>query len=325
MNLLVSIAFAVGSAQMPGNAVTELVVPVDGAQLAVSLTLPALRANQKAPAVLILPGSGPSTRHESRYFAEAFARAGFIALTFDKRGCGASTGSWLKASLDDMARDGASLLDWLRTRPEADATRTGVVGVSQGGWVAPLVASQRSDLSFLIALTGSGISPRATETFDYERRLRQLNVQGDHLNAARKTIEAYFSYLDGKTPLATVEALLKSGGSSGWSAALGIGRVLPDERLRPFWSWVATFDPLPSIQKLRIPVLVLIGGQDRDPATEVSVWQQGLSTNENAVTEIRVVPDAGHVLSKGSSHMLGNFNEAALDAMAAWASHVVKR
>jgi len=325
-----SILLALSLGPLPPGAAAEPPRPVEArvavrdAELAVTLSLPDRATDARVPAVLILPGSGPSTRSQSQSFADAFLRAGFAVLTFDKRGCGESTGSWLTSSLEDMARDGQVLLDWLKARPEIDGAGVGLVGVSQGGWVAPLVASGRTDVAFVIGLTGGGVSPRVIERFDYEKRLELASVKGADLEAARKAIDAYFAYLSGTVPQTAVTSLLESGKERSWPGDLGIERVLPSEAQRPFWSWVATFDPGPSLQALRVPVLVVIGGRDRDPALEIAAWQAALAANPDPRTEIRVVPGAGHVLTVGGTHMQGIFNTQALDAMAAWAASVAR-
>jgi pimeloyl-ACP methyl ester carboxylesterase len=133
-------------------------------------------------------------------------------------------------------------------------------------------------------------------------------------------MDAYFEYLSGNAPQAVVTSLLESGKDRSWPSDLGLGRVLPSESQRPAWSWVATFDPGPSIRSLRVPVLAVIGGRDRDPSMEVRTWQDSLSGNPDPRTEIRVVPNAGHVLTVGGTHLQGIFNTQALDAMAAWAA-----
>lgn len=322
--LVLTVASLASSAAAVDSRSVEARVAVSGAELAVTLSLPDVSSGRRVPAVVLLPGSGPSTRAESAPLARPFLRAGLAVLTFDKRGCGASTGSWLTASLDDMAADGRSLLDWMRTRGEVDGGRIGLMGVSQGGWVAPLVASGRSDVAFLIALTGGGVSPRVIERFDYERRLHAAGVTGADLLAARAAIDAYFAFLAGEVPQAAVTRLLESGKDRSWPADLGMARVLPSDAQRPAWSWVATFDPRPSLSSLRLPVLAMIGGRDRDPAMEVQAWQAALAPNGDPRTEIRVEPDAGHVLTVGGTHMRGIFNEAALDAMAGWAMGVVR-
>lgn len=321
-----SLATALASAPSTGPLATSIDarIAARGAELAATLAIPGAPATGPFPAVVILPGSGPSTRPQSASFAEPLIRAGIAVLTFDKRGCGESTGSWLTSSLDDMAEDGRVLLDWLKARPEIDGARLGLLGVSQGGWVAPLVASSRKDVAFLIDLTGGGLAPRVIERFDYERRLERAGVEGGDLAMARRTIDVYFSYLSGEAPQAAVTALLESGRDQGWPSDLGIGRVLPSDPQRPAWSWVATFDPGPTLQSLRLPVLALIGGKDRDPALEVKAWQANLSANADPRTEIRVIPGAGHVLTVGGSHLQGIFNTRALEAMAAWAANVVR-
>src|SRR5689334_11952353 len=183
-------------------------VAVRGAELAVTLSVPAAEAGARVPAVILLPGSGPSTRSEVAPLAGPFLRAGIAVLTFDKRGCGASSGSWLTSSLDDMAADGRALLDWLKGRAEIEAARIGLLGVSQGGWVGPLVASGRNDVAFLVGLTGGGLSPRVVERFDYENRLERAGVKGADLDVARKTIDAYFAFLSGEAPQSAVTGLL---------------------------------------------------------------------------------------------------------------------
>ncbi len=326
----VTVPLALGIALMsvpaPARAAAsvEARVAVQGAELAVTLALPPGAPGVRFPALLLLPGSGPSTRSDSEAFAQPFLRAGFAVLAFDKRGCGDSTGSWLTSSLDDLAADGRALFDWVAARAEVEAGRVGLVGISQGGWVAPLVASGRAEVAFIIALTGGGVSPRVIERFDYERRLERAGVVGDDLASARRTIDAYFAYLSGGAPRSAVTSQLESGKERSWPGDLGIGRVLPSEAQRPAWAWVATFDPEPSLRSLRSPVLAMIGGRDRDPSMEVKAWQAALAENPDPRTEIRVTPGAGHVLTVGGTHMRGIFNDRALDNMAAWAAGVVR-
>jgi pimeloyl-ACP methyl ester carboxylesterase len=187
------------------------------------------------------------------------------------------------------------------------------------------VAAGRTDVAFVIAITGGGVSPKMIEMFDYERRLLHNGISGPDLDAARKTLLAYFGYLAGTVPRSEVTNLLETGKGKPWPAALGMSRVLPDESTREAWAWVATFDPKPSLAALRGPVLALIGGRDRDPAVEVTTWQEALRENPSPRTEIRVVPGAGHELTLGDSHAARIFNREALDGMAAWAASIPAR
>lgn len=206
----------------------------------------------------------------------------------------------LRASLDDMDDDGRTLFDWLKVRDEVDPRRVGIVGVSQGGWVGPLVAASRPEAAFLIGLTGGGMSPRAIEEFDYERKLSHGGVVGTELANALKAVATYLAYLAGDVPRAEIMGLLEAGKVQSWYAVLGLHRVLPDESFRAAWAWVPRMDPLPSIRSLRLPVLAIIGGLDREPAVEVNAWQAGLAKNasprrENPRVRAMFSPRATHV------------------------------
>lgn len=306
----------------PAPARIDARVAVSGAGLALTLALPPRSPGQRVAAVVLLPGSGCLVRGQSQAFADAFLRAGFAVVSFDKRGCGASTGSWLRASLDDMAADGRAIFDWLKDREEIDPKRAGIVGVSQGGWVGPLVVSARPEAAFFIGLTGGGVSPRAIEEFDYDRKLQHAGVVGADLAEARKAVATYLAYLAGDVPRAEIAGLLEAGKTRPWYKVLGLHRVMPDESFREAWAWVPRMDPIPALQAMKLPVLALIGGLDRDPAAEVKAWQAGLARNASPRTEIRVFPGSGHVLTVGDQHKEGAFNVEALDAMAAWAATV---
>jgi len=84
-------------------------------------------------AVVFLHGSGISTRGWEIYYAEHFSRLGIASLIFDKRGSGASGGSLTTSSLDDLATDAVSAINYLKSTKQIDAKRIGVWGISQGG------------------------------------------------------------------------------------------------------------------------------------------------------------------------------------------------
>ena len=72
-----------------------------------------------------------------------FASRGLAVLTYDKRGCGGSGGDWKTVDLDVLAQDALAGVRWLKAQPGVDASRVGVWGISQGGWIGPLAASRR--------------------------------------------------------------------------------------------------------------------------------------------------------------------------------------
>ena len=115
--------------------------------LAGSLYLPA--RGGRHPAVILVHGSGPQTRDSYAPFAKVFAKHGIATLIYDKRGTGALTGNWQRAPFSALADDAAAGLEFLRRRVEIDSTRVGIWGGSEGGWIAPWVASINPNVAFV--------------------------------------------------------------------------------------------------------------------------------------------------------------------------------
>jgi pimeloyl-ACP methyl ester carboxylesterase len=131
-------------------------------RLSYRLDLPARSA--PVGAVVFGHGSGQQTKSSCRFLADGFLSRGFATLCFDKRGVGASTGTFVfvgaKDSIpvfDDLASDMAAGVAFLRSRPEIDPNRIGLAGVSQAGWIIPLAAA-RAKPAFMILLVGPTVS-----------------------------------------------------------------------------------------------------------------------------------------------------------------------
>jgi len=115
-------------------------------------------------AVVFGHGSGQQTKNSCRFLADRFLARGMATLCFDKRGVGQSTGTFVfvgaKDSIpvfDDLASDMAAGVAFLRTRPEIDAKRIGLAGVSQAGWIIP-IAAQKARPAFMVLLVGPTVS-----------------------------------------------------------------------------------------------------------------------------------------------------------------------
>jgi pimeloyl-ACP methyl ester carboxylesterase len=135
-------------------------------RLAGTLTSPATTG--KHPAIILVHGSGAENRDYMLPWARFLVRHGMAILGYDKRGVGESTGDWNTASFDDLAGDAVAAFEYLKTRSDIDATRIGLLGISQAGWIMPLAAVRAKDLAFLISISGAGV-PGAETTIDQAR------------------------------------------------------------------------------------------------------------------------------------------------------------
>ena len=108
------------------------------------------------PALVLIHGSGPA-RRPGGFWIPFFARHGIAVLVFDKRGAGESTGDWRKSTYQDLAADALAAVQLLKRQKGIDPKQIGLWGNSEGGWVAPLAASQSTDIAFLIVRSGSAL------------------------------------------------------------------------------------------------------------------------------------------------------------------------
>ncbi|MGW9206683.1 alpha/beta hydrolase family protein [Embleya sp. NPDC055664] len=84
---------------------------------------------------------------------EAYARAGYATLSWNKPGVAGSPGNWLDQSMEDRARETEAAIAWSRSRPDVDHARVGLWGAGQAGWVLPKVAARTPDVEFVIAVS----------------------------------------------------------------------------------------------------------------------------------------------------------------------------
>lgn len=266
-------------------------------ELAAELLLP--EGAHRAPAAVVLQGSGDSDRTNSwaAAIAGVLADAGVVTLLTDKRGCGASDGSWLAADFEDLADDALAGVAYLKERPEVDPARIGVVGLSQGGWVAPVAAARSGDVAFVIDVSGASVGFVEQLTVEMTNTARRAGLSEGPVATVLELNRAAGRYaLRGDwEPYAALRARALE------SEAKPVAAGFPDTRDHPKWTFirgVATFDPLPYWAAVDQPTLVLYGEEDEQDNVPVAEsvhrleFLFGITGKTNA--EIVVVPGAGH-------------------------------
>ncbi|ETZ20195.1 hypothetical protein N824_08255 [Pedobacter sp. V48] len=131
-------------------------------QLAGTLTIPPI--NKFSKIVILITGSGPQNRNEEALnhrpflvWSDWLTRHGIAVLRFDDRGVGKSTGNFLTATTFDFADDVEAAVSFIRSRPDLNQLSIGLIGQSEGGLIAPMVASRNNDVKFIVLLAGDGI------------------------------------------------------------------------------------------------------------------------------------------------------------------------
>jgi hypothetical protein len=256
---------------------------------------PALRA-----IVVFIQGTGYSTadRPYEMSIARQFLSRGIGVFLFDKRGCGRSSGDWRMASLHELGSDVAAAVETLRSRVELAGAPIGVYGISEGGWIAPLVAT-RVPVAFVVNQGGPAVRPLEDELDDLTAGIASLKLEPVEHEVAmalgRQMVELYRS----PEALPAYRSALDAARQRPWFAGVqtGIPESEDDWRVQ-WWRKRAQFDPAPYWKRLRVPALIVVGEKDdtMNLARNLALFEQLARANPHL--ETRVIPMADHGLRR---------------------------
>jgi len=296
---------AIASASLPyaSEAVTFADSKAVGVTLAGTFSKPA--GPGPFPAVVLISGSGPNTRDEKvaghsifLVLADALNRQGIAVLRYDKRGVGASTGDYGAATTTDFTSDAQAAVDYLKTRPDVAAKHIGLVGHSEGGLIAPAVAAADPGVAFIVLMAGPGV--RGDRVLLVQGDLIAHALGGSDADIARShtlraqafaIVEASSDAADAKTRLEAAAApAVASGRMKQKEADQGVALLTNP--------WMYSFlrtDPVPALQKLRMPVLALGGSLDLqvEPKENLAAIKSAL-TDDKDVT-VMELPGLNHL------------------------------
>lgn len=274
------------------------------------------------PGAVILHGSGTSDRTQTwaADFARGLAVRGFAVLLPDKRGSGESGGDWRTASFEDLADDALAAVEALRGVAGVDGKRIGLVGLSQGGHVAPLAARRSPAVAFVVDVSGSAV-PITEQVVDEVEKLAQragfTPEQVERVNAIHRLAIRYGMSGEGWE---AYEAALERALASDLA---GHGVVEPFPRTRDHWVWswartVGPYDPLPHWRELAVPAVIAYGAED----TQIHVAESvalllGLPQEPAAPRTVLVFGDSGHALRAPGGD---GIRPDLLDFLASWAA-----
>ncbi|MDE1985240.1 MAG: alpha/beta fold hydrolase [Alphaproteobacteria bacterium] len=284
--------------------------------LAGTLLLPAGTAPH--PAILFLQGSGPEGRWANRYLAERFAKAGFAALIYDKRGVGQSTGDWHKAGFEELAADAVQGIRFLQAQPEVAGKRIGIYGHSQGGTLAPLVARRAGDLAFVIGAAAGGIDPAEMEEYSVGNSIGLSALPPREAADAKVFVHAIVDVGYRGHPRAELDALSAKFKDRPW-----FFDPPPPENF--YWSFargIASYDPADNWRQVKAPVLLLFGKADErvPPGRSSRAIIAALKAGGNEDVTLRMFVKADHTFTLPSSgHGWPKHVPGYADVMIAWA------
>lgn len=287
-------------------------------KLAGTFTIP--QGKGPFPAVLLITGSGAQDRNETLLghkpflvLADALTRRGIAVLRVDDRGTDKSTGDFAKATSFDFADDAMAGVQFLKTRPEVDVKHIGLMGHSEGGIIAPLVASRSKDVAFIVLLAGTGLTgeeivclqgklinmaegaktEEAARGEAIQRKLFALvKAEPGGPELTKKLNELLKAEVEKLNP-EEKKSLDKTGGINAAKAQLGM-------LSSPWFKTFIIHDPAPVLKKVKCPVLAVNGELDLQvPYKEnLEAIRQALTEGGNPDFTIKSFPQLNHLFQK---------------------------
>jgi alpha-beta hydrolase superfamily lysophospholipase len=248
-----------------------------GHALGATLTRPRSAAG-RVPVVITISGSGGQERDEAipgvpgyrpfRQLADTLGHHGVAVLRFDDRGIGASGGDHATATSRDFADDVRALVAWARAHPALDPARVLLLGHSEGGLIAPLVAAGDSALAGIALLAGPAYTGARIIAFQ-----QRAAIAAQHPGAFAARRDSLF-----RAAQADLERLARD---TPW--------------LREFLG----YDPLPTLARVRAPVLVLQGDTDLQVTPEqADTLAATLRAAGNDRVTLRRLPRTNHLFQQ---------------------------
>jgi uncharacterized protein len=240
----------------------------DGVKLAGTLTLP--RGKGPFPTALLITGSGPQDRNESLLghkpflvLADYLTRQGIAVLRVDDRGVGGSTGSVANSTSEDFAADVTAGIEFLKARKEIDPKQIGLIGHSEGGLIAPMVAAQNGDVAFIVLMAGTGLAGDEILYLQGALIMKAGGASAEQLAKQRATQEIMFKVLKAEKDLAAAEKRLHEELSKSLTEEERKKFAVQIKQVNtPWFRYFLTLDPRPALRKVKCPVLALNGEND---------------------------------------------------------------
>ena len=240
--------------------------------------------------------------------ADYLTRRGIAVLRVDDRGVGDSTGDITLSTSQDFAQDVRSGIEYLKSLPEINARQIGLLGHSEGGIIAPMVAVEASDVAFIVLLAGTGlngeeilylqgalinkVSGATPEIVELNRKIQRMmftvtKQESDNTIAQEKMKLALSDLIETlpDTQKKVLEPLLDAQESQ-FQAVLS-----------PWFRFFLTYDPKPTLSRVKCPVLALNGEKDLQvpPQENLKAIEEALVAGGNKSFMVKELPNLNHL------------------------------
>lgn len=281
-----------------------------GVRLAGTLTVPAREGPHRA--VILISGSGPQDRDESfmehkpfLVLADYLSRRGIAVLRYDDRGTAKFTGNFGAATSADFAVDVSAAMDFLQQHASIDPDWVGLLGHSEGGLIAPMVASMRKDVAFMVLLAAPGISGQEISLSQSAAMSRAAGGSEQEIQFSNDLQEQLFATVRAAAPGEDLRSRLEATLTEQLADLPEALRVQARGAIEnsfstltsPWFRFFVAYDTSEALRRVTCPVLALNGDKDIQvladlncPAIEAALLEAG-----NQDFEVLRLPGLNHL------------------------------
>ncbi len=306
------------------------------------------RSGGPFPAVLLITGSGPQNRDEELFghkpflvIADYLTRRGIAVLRVDDRGTGKSTGVFGTATTKDFAGDVRAGIKYLKTRSDVNEKKIGLLGHSEGGIIAPMVASDSKDVAFIVMMAGPSLTGEQILYLQDSLISMAMGVPANEITKELQLNRKLFSLirtesdstkLQQEIRLAVKESMAADSATAGKINEVAVNAAVK-QLTSPWFRFFVTYDPIPALEKVTCPILALDGSKDLQVPAEQNL--EGLerafkaSGNKNATAKL--LPGLNHLFQKAETgapmeytKIEETINPEALKVIGEWIEEVTK-
>jgi len=305
-------------------------------ELAGTLTLP--DGPGPYPAAILISGSGPQNRNEEIFrhkpflvLADYLTRHGIAVLRYDDRGVGESGGTFAAATSADFATDTEAALGYLQSRGEIDASRIGLIGHSEGGTIAPLVASRTDGVAFLVLIAGPGIRADSVLLLQAEALNRASGATEEQIATNRELQKQLFAAAVSDATESELDTEVRrifadeAPGMTGGQLEAQVAFVSS-----PWMRWFLNYDPAPALRGIQVPVLAVNGSKDLQviAGPNLSAIETALTAAGNPDFATVELEGLNHILQTAETGLVSEYGQIeetiaplALETIADWIAH----
>ncbi|MDE0660797.1 MAG: alpha/beta fold hydrolase [Gammaproteobacteria bacterium] len=301
-------------------AAEEVAIDAGPAKLGGTLTVP--NGNPPFPAVLLISGSGPQDRDETLFdhkpfwvLADHLSRSGIAVLRVDDAGTGASTPHPHPPTTADFANDAAACVDLLLADPRF--SRVGLVGHSEGGLIAAMVAGERDDIDFVVLLAGPGVSGAEVMRKQNQRIFAAAGLTDDRTIALLALLDQLFEALVSDFPDDDLRLRVEDIALQQLAVNGIVGIDIEDDRVQaaveaamsPWMRYFLRLDPRPSLERIKVPILALNGDLDLqvDADQNLGAIAAALAASGHTQATIRRLPGLNHLFQHAQTGLVEEY------------------